>query len=207
MPKLNDSQIKEVYNQIAEGFYNLRQHPITTEVAKIAESWKPGKLLEIGCGIGNSLPLFLQKGFDCIGIDISSKMIKNARKFAEKNHVYFNLEVASALNLPFKDRQFDYVISIAVLHHLDSEEKRLCVLEEMRRILKPKGRIFFTVWNKPITKKKDMWIPWNKKRKKHNRYYHFFGKKELEALLKKAGFKKYKIFEDGKKKNLCVLIA
>src|SRR3989344_1043079 len=126
MPKLNDSQIKEVYNQIAEGFYNLRQHPITTEVAKIAESWKPGKLLEIVCGIGNSLPLFLQKGFDCIGIDISSKMIKNARKFAEKNHVNFNLEVASALNLPFKDRQFDYVISIAVLHHLDSEGKRLC---------------------------------------------------------------------------------
>ncbi len=89
MPKPTDNKIKEVYNSIAEGFYNLRQHPITPEVAKIAEEWKPGKLLDIGCGIGNSMPLFLQKGFDCAGIDFSSKMIKNAKSFAEKNKMEF----------------------------------------------------------------------------------------------------------------------
>lgn len=207
MSKPSDSQIKDVYNSIAEGFYNLRQHPITPQVAKAAQAWKPGKLLEIGCGIGTSLPVFISKKFDCIGIDLSSRMIKNAKRFAGKNQMEFKLHVASALWLPFKDKQFDYIISIAVLHHFDSEQKRLQVLSEMKRVLKSEGKILFTVWNKPNAKKKDTCIEWTRKEKPYKRYYHFFGKKEMEGLLEKAGFTKYKIFEDEKKKNLCVLVS
>lgn len=207
MPKPTDQKIKSVYNSIAEGFYNLRQQPITPEIIKLSESWKPGKLLEIGCGIGNSLPAFIKNNFDCAGIDLSSRMIKNAKRFAEKNLMEFSLEVASALWLPFKDKQFDYIISIAVLHHLDSEQKRLQALSEMKRVLKPERKILFTVWNKPNAKKKDTCIEWTRKEKPYKRYYHFFGKKEMVGLLEKAGFTKYKIFEDGKKKNLCVLVS
>ncbi len=109
--------------------------------------------------------------------------------------------------MPFKEKSFDYIISIAVLHHLDSGEKRLSFLEEMRRVMKPKGEAFFTAWNKPDAKKKDVCIPWTRKEKEYKRYYHFFEKEELKQLLEKAGFERYKIFEDGKKKNLCVLVS
>ncbi len=205
MPKPNDSQIKEVYNSIAEGFYNLRQHPITPEVAKIAGIWKPGKLLDIGCGIGNSTLPFAKKGFDCIGVDISPKMARQAKRYLEKNKANFTLELGSMLNLPLKENSFDYVISVAVLHHLDSEEKRLQALEEIRRILKKQGKLFLTVWHKK-TNKNDVYIPWNRKGKTYNRYYHFFKKEELRKLLEKTGFEKIKISEDGrKKKNLCIL--
>ncbi len=207
MPKPTDKNIKEVYNSIAEGFYNLRQHPITPEVTKLSETWKPGKLLDIGCGIGNSILPFSRKGFECTGIDISSKMIGQAGRYRTKNNADFDFQVSSVLNLPFKESSFDYIIAIAVLHHLDSEEKRLKALEETKRILKPKGKIFLTVWNKENPSKKDAYIPWISKGKKYGRYYHFFEKEELDNLLQKAGFKKIKIFEDEKKKNLCVLVS
>ena len=79
----NDKKIKEVYNKIAEGFYNLRQQPITHELEKLTEKWKPGLLLDIGCGIGNSTLPFAKKGFQCIGTDIAQKQIKSAKKYFE----------------------------------------------------------------------------------------------------------------------------
>ncbi len=206
MPKPTDKNIKEVYNKIAEGFYNLRQQPITPEIKKLAEEWEPGKLLDIGCGIGNSTLPFAKAGFDCVGIDISPEMIKLAKKFSEKHKVKISLREGDILSIPFQANRFDYVISIAVLHHLDSEEKRLKALEEIKRVLKKKGKVFLTVWNKE-TKQKDTYIPWTSKGVKYQRYYHFFDVDELKSLLESSGFKKIKIFLDERKKNICVLAS
>lgn len=204
MAKLTDREIKETYNQIAEGFYNLRQHPITEQVLKLSEEWKPGKILDVGCGIGNSILPFYKKGFDCLGADFSKNMVRQAKRYSEKNKIKSGLGIAAISNLPFKEKSLDYIISIAVLHHLDSEEKRLEALLEIKRILKSKGKLFLTVWNKQ-TKRKDAYIPWTSSGKTHKRYYHFFEKEELENLLQKAGFRKIEVFEDERKKNLCVL--
>src|SRR3989338_2594436 len=130
MPKPTDKGIKEVYNKIAEGFYNLRQQPITPEIKKLAEEWKPGKLLDIGCGIGNSTLPFAKNGFDCTGIDISPKMLGLAKKYSEKHGAKIKFKVGNILSIPLTENDFDFVISIAVLHHLDSEKKRLRALRE-----------------------------------------------------------------------------
>ena len=82
MVKSND-KIKDIYNKIAEGFYNLRQQPITTELKKKTEQWNPGLVLDVGCGPGNSTLPFAEK-FNCIGTDIAQNQIKFAKKYFEE---------------------------------------------------------------------------------------------------------------------------
>ncbi|MFH0837217.1 MAG: class I SAM-dependent methyltransferase [Candidatus Aenigmatarchaeota archaeon] len=202
MTKPNDSKIRYVYNKIAEGFYHLRQKPITPDIEKLAEKWKPGKILDIGCGTTNSLLPFAKKGFECHGIDISTNMIKLAKKYAEKHNVNIKLKPANMLKLPYK-QEFDHVISIATLHHLDTNAKRLKSLKEIKRVLKKNGSFFFTVWNNPEKSEKDDYISWNHSGKQYLRYYHFFSISELESLLKKADIKA-NIYLDRLEKNICI---
>lgn len=61
--------------------------------------------------------------------------------------------VCDCLRLPLRDGVADGVISIAVLHHLATRERRLQALDEMRRVLAPGGRALVTVWAKDQTKR------------------------------------------------------
>lgn len=61
--------------------------------------------------------------------------------------------VCDCLQLPLRDSVADGVISIAVLHHLATSERRLQALDEMRRVLAPGGRALVTVWAKNQTKR------------------------------------------------------
>ena len=209
MPKPNDKEIKHVYDNIAESFYNLRQKPITTYVNKLAEKWTSGLLLDVGCGVGISMLPFVKNGFDCIGIDISSMQLKFARQFARKHNVKFRLKIGNVTELPFDDNLFDYVVSAAVIHHLDNKKKRLRALLEMKRVLKNNGELFITVWNynqsRFLKSKKDVYIPWTYKGIVHQRYYHLFSKEELKKLVEESGLKIVKIFEYDAKNNICVI--
>lgn len=50
------------------------------------------------------------------------------------------------LTLPFKDCSLDAVLSIAVIHHFSTTERRVCALRELARVLRIGGRIIITVW-------------------------------------------------------------
>lgn len=79
--------------------------------------------LEIGCGRG----VFQDIAGDYIGLDLSY----SAGKHLQKPFVQ-----ASATSLPFSDHSFDVIWSYAVLEHIHDPES---CLEEIRRVLKPKG--------------------------------------------------------------------
>ncbi len=118
-----------------------------------------------------------------------------------------------ALKLPFKNNGFDFVFSFAVMHHIPSSERQLKFLSEVHRVLKKGGRAVITNWNLlndwsdnrfGISKQLknpaagfcagDVYVPWRATSGyKIKRFFHIFSKKELLALIKKAGFKKYRI--------------
>lgn len=50
------------------------------------------------------------------------------------------------LTLPFRDESFDAVLSIAVIHHFATKERRVGALRELARILRIGGRLMITVW-------------------------------------------------------------
>ena len=55
-------------------------------------------------------------------------------------------QVFNNLSIPLKDNIADYVLSIAVVHHLTTEERRYKAVSEMIRILKPGGKMIIQVW-------------------------------------------------------------
>ncbi len=139
---------KEIWDEIAEGWAHLRNKPVD-EVIEFANkvSNRPGKILDIGCGNGRNLVPFAKLNFECYGVDFSKNMIEIARKKFERLGLKCVFQTAHATDLPFKDESFDYVICIAVLHHLKKAECEKA-LSEIRRVLKNNGKGLLSVWNK-----------------------------------------------------------
>lgn len=217
--RLTDENVEKVYDSIAEGWYHLRQNPfVIFNPENYSRSWPKGKLLDIGCGTGAYSIVFAKRGFKCVATDKSKQMLVWAGKNAAKNGVDFPLIKADCLSLPFKDNTFDYVLSVAVFHHLDSEEKRLKAFQEVFRVLKPGGVALVTVWNKTqprfILGKINQYVAWNHKGAVHYRYYHLFTYGEMKRLAKTAGFRIIKLFAEDSYKlpfkmfsnNVCVLL-
>ena len=105
-------------------------------------------ILEVGCGSG----LFIRQVAEAVGpsgrahaIDLSEDQVAAARSTcAEVSNV--DLQVGSALALPYPTAFFDAVASIQVLEYIGDVERALV---EMHRVLKPGGRIvnFATNWS------------------------------------------------------------
>lgn len=207
---MNNHNQEKVWDAISEQWYHFRQKPFgdVKEVFRgILEHWKPGKILDIGCGNCRNLLSFAKFGFKCNGIDFSGEMLKQARNFADKYGFNVNLKKADAKKLPFKDNSFDYALSVAVLHHLKKDDQSKA-LKEMKRVLKNNGHALITVWNKMqpklLMKSKEQYVPWHIKDKIYQRYYYLFTYIELKELLKRE----FKVIYSGSplNKNLIFIV-
>jgi ubiquinone/menaquinone biosynthesis C-methylase UbiE len=185
---------REVWEEIAKGWGHLKNKPMD-EVIEFANELNElklkGKILDVGCGNGRNLIPFAKLGFECYGIDFSKNMIEVAKKKFEKLKLKCVFKVADARNLPFEDESFDYVICVAVLHHLKKSECEKA-LSEIKRVLKTGGRALLTVWNKYssfnldlILKPKEAYIPWRKKDKTYMRYYYLYNWWEFKDIVGK----------------------
>lgn len=97
------------------------------------------KILDIGCGPGFFATLLGSLGYrDIIGIDISPKMIKEAKKRVKDLDFNCDFKVMDCHNLEFLDSSFDVIISRNVVWTLYNPEK---AYEEWNRCLKNGGMI------------------------------------------------------------------
>jgi demethylmenaquinone methyltransferase/2-methoxy-6-polyprenyl-1,4-benzoquinol methylase/phosphoethanolamine N-methyltransferase len=105
---------------------------------------KPGEsVLDVGCGTG-ALTREAKKQVGAgrvIGIDASPEMITSARQKAANAHLDIDFRLEPIERLPFPDASFDVVLSSFMIHHLPGDLKRQGLLE-VRRVLKPTGRLF-----------------------------------------------------------------
>ena len=92
-------------------------------------------ILEVGCATGQLTVYMAGHGMNALGVDNSERMLKQAN-ISNTNNAHFKL--ASALNLPFKNEQFDYVIAASLLNIISKPE---VALNEMLRVCKPGGKI------------------------------------------------------------------
>ncbi len=125
-------------------------------------------------------------------MDFSTEMLKLARKYSGKFNFAVSLSVADVRYLPYPDETFDRAISVATYHHIKDTMERLKALKELKRVLKPDGEAFITVWNRWQPRfwlrGKEVAIPWRTKDEVLYRYYYLFSYYELVKLVKKAGF-------------------
>ena len=74
------------------------------------------------------------------GIDASPEMIARAQKKAGRAGVEISFTNAFAQSLPYSDAHFDVVVTTVMLHHLP-KKARAELAREVRRVLKPGGRV------------------------------------------------------------------
>ena len=100
-------------------------------------------VLDVGCGTGDlTLRAARRVGAEgrVSGIDASPDMVKIARRKAAKKGRDIDFRVAPIEDLPFADGEFDAALSSFMIHHLPDDLK-VSGLAEVRRVLKPGGRI------------------------------------------------------------------
>jgi len=149
-----ESTVKNQYDRLAE-IYDRRWSRYVSDTLNFLIDYLQGSrqisgnehVLDLACGTGELERKLLNVHSDLkiVGVDISEKMLDVARLKLP------NLEFvkASAIALPFPDHKFDMVVTVSAFHYFDHP---LDTLEEIRRILKPQGRLIIMDWCR------DYWI-------------------------------------------------
>jgi ubiquinone/menaquinone biosynthesis C-methylase UbiE len=183
------TDIKDIYENISNHFNNTRYKVWDCVKTFLDNVPKNSYGLEIGCGNGKNM--LYRNDINMKGIDICNNFVEICKK---KN---LNVIQGDMLNLPYNNDEFDFIICIAVLHHLDTKDKRIGAIKEMFRVCKNKGKIFILVWdfNQDNTsrrkfKSQDELVSWfcKEDNKYYDRYYHLYIKDELIDEIKNTNY-------------------
>ncbi|XP_056140011.1 alkylated DNA repair protein alkB homolog 8 isoform X2 [Lampris incognitus] len=136
--RLEELYVHRVYNTIASHFSSTRHSP-WPRVCHFLSSLTPGSVLaDVGCGNGKYLGI--NREVIAVGCDRSSALVQIC---TERGYQAF---VSDALNVPLRTATCDACISIAVIHHFSTQERRLAAVRELVRLLKPGGQALIYVW-------------------------------------------------------------
>jgi SAM-dependent methyltransferase len=167
---------------------NLRSAPQMREYEVIADRIahdRPGRVLDWGCGLGQVTALLRERGVETEPFDYREDVGEPTRRplehYPEVEAMHSNDPVA----LPYGDDEFDSVLSLGVLEHVQDPDASL---EELRRVLKSGGTLY--VYKLPNRFSYLEWIA-----KKLGLYYHgklpydrLYDKRRTLALLERHGF-------------------
>lgn len=108
-----------------------------------------GSLLDLCCGTGRHLILLCKKGWNVIGLDISTNLLKIAKKGMADKHVRFPLVRGEMRHLPFKSESFLTVINMFTsFGYLPSEKEDMKSLKEVTRTLQQNGSFLIDIANR-----------------------------------------------------------
>jgi ubiquinone/menaquinone biosynthesis C-methylase UbiE len=198
--------VKNNYNKIASEFAVDRNKKLWPEVIKQVNKVEDNaRVLDLGCGSGRLLEE-LNTETAYLGIDNSEELLKIAKEnYKDRKNSKFIVQ--DAINLDkIKNKPFNYIFSIAMLHHIPSKKLRHESLISATKFLQKEGEFFITVWNMWAWKKfrwqiiksyfnffnsldsRDLLFYWQGKNKSL-RYYHAFSQRGFKKEIKKAGLK------------------
>lgn len=95
------------------------------------------RVLDYGCGSGFIVGQLQTRGYDAWGTDISREAIEYGTSQGIKN-----LHSTDGIEVDFPDGSFDLILAMDVVEHIDDDK---LVVEELKRLLRPGGRLIITV--------------------------------------------------------------
>tara|TARA_B110000977_G_scaffold201843_1_gene299202 strand:+ start:3435 stop:4055 length:621 start_codon:yes stop_codon:yes gene_type:complete len=191
-----------VYEKIAHHFDGTR-YRIWPSVKKFMDKIPDNnKVVDLGCGNGKNMINYPKLKF--IAIDNCNEFLKIVDK---KNKGNIKTVQGDIRKIPLKDNTTNYLICVAVFHHLYNDIDRIKCLNEIERVVKKNGSILITLWamEQPNNKRKsfsqqDNMIPWHNRTdgKIYQRYYRIWYENDFEEYINKTNFKiKEKFYENG----------
>ena len=115
------------------------------EIPKLLQLSSNSSVLEIGCGSGGyAVHLAKRIGCQVMGLDMNAEGVRNAKALAEEDKLDGRVKFEQcdvSQRLPVEDNAFDAIYSNDVLCHVP---RRSQVLSDLRRVLKPGGRLLFS---------------------------------------------------------------
>ncbi|KAI9334882.1 S-adenosyl-L-methionine-dependent methyltransferase [Obelidium mucronatum] len=195
LEQLERTHVQNVYEAIAPHFSATRYKawPVVEEFLHAQPRGSFG--VDVGCGNGKYL--CVNGGVATLGVEMSAGLAAIAQSKAQSKA---DVVVGDNLALPLRAAAFDFALSIAVVHHFASFDRRVRAVAEVARVLRRGGALLVFVWaqeqedaSKRRFEAQDVFVPWNLDKKAGNenivyqRYYHVFVKGELDKVVEAAG--------------------
>lgn len=116
------------------------------QASQLAEFIPAGaRVLDCACGIGTQAIGLAMRGYEVVGADLSPKAAARAVVEASARGVALRALASDMRALPFADGSFDVVLAADnALPHLLTSDDVLAALREMRRVLRPGGRLIIS---------------------------------------------------------------
>jgi 2-polyprenyl-3-methyl-5-hydroxy-6-metoxy-1,4-benzoquinol methylase len=142
-----------------------------------------GRLLDVGCGSGTMLKSMGELGWQVEGVDFDPGAVENCKSKGLK------VNLGKLEDVHYAENTFDAIMMSHMIEHVHSP---LGLLAECRRILKPGGRLSIATPNINSLGRRmfrSSWFPLDPPR-----HLHLFTVEALKTLLRKAGFRRMKVF-------------
>ena len=202
-PRLDYRVLKKMYNlnTISPFDYYLLnmkndEKSFNLRLKYVEQYKKPGKLLDLGCGIGVLLSQAKRRGWDEYGLDVKKGSITYAKKHYNVKAFEGTLE-----NHKFKENFFDVIVMNDFLEHVPNP---LDALKEARRLLKKDGLLFIATPNIDSVMAKISKTYWL--HLKPDEHIYYFSPKTIKILLEKAGFRTIKQRSFGRIRSLDIIL-
>lgn len=137
------NQNADVWTRLARaGYDTYRDHLNTPAFLAMLPDVRGLRGLDIGCGEGHNTRLLVGRGARMTGIDIADVFIEHAKEMEESEPQGVSYQVASAVQLPYREDCFDFATGFMSFMDIPEIE---WVLLETRRVLKPGGFVQFSI--------------------------------------------------------------
>ncbi|KAL5012436.1 hypothetical protein ScPMuIL_010987 [Solemya velum] len=176
---LERNHVYSVYDLIAPQFNEIR-HRAWPNVKKFLKNLDTASLVaDIGCGNGRYLKI--NNNVFTIGLDRCTGLVDSAGIQGD------SVIKGDNLAIPFRDCTFDAVISIGVIHHFATIERRVQAVKELSRILRPGGKMLLYVWAFEQKHRRfdsqDVLIPWHKSHNENRKQASYRGSSSSDKDL------------------------
>ena len=150
-------------------------------------SGKRGRLLDVGAGSGWLIENMSALGWEAEGLDFDAHAVELARARGLTVHQGGLLEAG------FEPESFD---AVTMSHNIEHVHDPVAWLAEVRRILRPGGRLALATPNTGSylhRRFREHWFPLEPPR-----HLHLFNRQSLDAVLRKAGFTQHRLFTSSR---------
>lgn len=183
---VENNNVRNVYQGFTQHFNNTRAYKWSWVVDFLNKYTEDNLILDLGCGNGRNM---VHNHLKFIGIDNCDKFIHICKR---KGLEVYNYNIT---DIRLNSDLVDAIICNAVFHHLSTVEDRVEALKEMKRLVKPGGKILISVWsiNQPANSKRyfnnygnsiEIWESYGTV---FERFYYIFGIDEIKELFKYVG--------------------